>query len=419
MKKILAFVLCLIMLVPLFTSCGNKEEEGAIIRAYMTSDIYNFDPIYSYTDDSATKIMGMIYEGLFRLDRNNKVEKALCKDYKIEEDKENNEYKMVITIKDTAWSDGRAVSVDDIIFAWKRILDPEFTCSIAPMLYDIKNARNYKNGDASPDDVGLYAVDSKILEIYFDKPINYDVFLENLCSPLLVPLREDILSREKDWSTNVAVIVTNGPFTVSSFTPGDKMALQRNAYYYRNPDSDAKMKSVTPYRIYIDLSQTPEQQLKSEEVMFNSEIALSERKNKVNDAKVEDLQSVHSYYFNTTNDLFKDARVRRALSMALSRKKIAEIVVFADPAEGLITNGVFNTSNKDSFREVGGSLIKSDADVNGANKLLKEAGVTKGKFTLTVRDTAVDIAIAEYAKSVWEGLGFNVTIKKLSAEKYL
>ena len=75
MKRILALTLCLVMLVPLFVSCGSKDEEdkGAIIRTYMTSDIYNFDPIYAYTDDAATKIMGMIYEGLFRLDENGKV----------------------------------------------------------------------------------------------------------------------------------------------------------------------------------------------------------------------------------------------------------------------------------------------------------------------------------------------------------
>ena len=63
MKRILALTLCLVMLVPLFVSCGSKDEEdkGAVIRTYMTSDICNFDPIYAYTDDAATKIMGMIW----------------------------------------------------------------------------------------------------------------------------------------------------------------------------------------------------------------------------------------------------------------------------------------------------------------------------------------------------------------------
>ncbi|MBE6717649.1 MAG: peptide ABC transporter substrate-binding protein [Ruminococcaceae bacterium] len=424
MKRILAFTLCLVMLVPLFAGCGKKDEndKGAIIRAYMTSDIYNFDPIYAYTDDATTKIMGMVYEGLFRLNKDNKVEKALCKDYRIIEDKQNGEYKIEITINKTSWSDGREVSVDDVIFAWKRILDPEFSCSIAPMLYDIKNAKKYKSGDCSPDDVGLYAVDTKVMEIQFEKAIDYDAFIETLCSPLLVPLREDILSKAEKWASNVAIMVSNGPFSVRSFKPGEKVALQRNPYYYRDIEKDAEDKVVKPYRIYVDLSATPEEQIEAYnagELFYISEIPLEFRQDMKSKVKVVDMQSVHTYYFNTNNELFKDAKVRQALSMALDRQKIAEIAVFAKPATGLITDGVFNTSRKNSFREEGGDLIKTSADVQAAKKLLNEAGVKKGSFTITIRNNEVDEAIAKYAEGVWEGLGFKVDIKKLGSKKTL
>lgn len=424
MKRLLAFVLCLIMTVSLFASCGKKDEEdkGAIIRTYMTSDIYNFDPVYAYTDDAAGKIMGMIYEGLFRLDTNGKVKKALCKSYKITEDEENEIYKMQVTINDTGWSDGREVTVDDIVFAWKRILDPEFTCSAAPMLFDIKNAKAYKNGDVSPDDVGLYPVDTKVLDIYFEQPINYDLFIENLASPVLVPLREDILAKAEQWASNVAIMAGNGPFAVRSFTPGVKMALQRNTYYYRNVEKDAEDKVVKPYRIYINLGESENEQLAAYNegrLFYNSEIALDARKDWASNAKVVEMQNVHTYYFNTTNELFAKAEVRQALSMALDREAIAELVVFAEAATGLITDGVFDTSRKNSFREVGGDIIKTTGDVEGAKALLKKAGVTKGEFAITVRENDVDVAIAEYAKGIWKGLGFDVSIKKLGAEKHV
>ena len=422
MKRILALALCLLMMVPLFVSCGSKDDEdkGAVIRTYMTSDIFNFDPIYAYTDDAATKIMGMIYEGLFRLDENGKVKKALCKDYKIVEDEENGIYKMVVTINDTGWSDGRAVTVDDVIFAWKRILDPEFSCGAAAMLFDITNAKNYKNGDCSPDDVGLYPVDTKVFEITFDKPINYDLFIENLCSPLLVPLREDIIAKAEQWASNVAIMAGNGPFAVRSFTPGEKMALQRNAYYYRDVEKDAEDKVVKPYRIFIDLSETPGKQLSAynEGVLFyNSEIGLASRSDWAQVADTVDMQNVHTYYFNTTNKLFADKNVRQALSMALDRQAIADIVVFAEPATALITDGVFETSRKNSFRDKGGDLINTAGDVDGAKKLLKTAGVTSGEFSITVRDNPVDIAVAEYAQGVWKKLGFTVSIVKLGGKK--
>ena len=294
MKRLLALLLCLVMVVSVMAGCGKKDEEdkGAIIRTYMTSKIYNFDPIYAYIDDAATKIMGMVYEGLFTINTKGKVEKALCKDYKIVEDEENDIYKMEVTIKKTGWSDGREVTVDDVVFAWKRILNPEFSCSAAPMLFDIKNAKNYKNGDCSPDDVGLYPLDTKTFEIYFDGPINYDLFIENLASPLLVPLREDILSKADQWASNVAIMVSNGPFAVRSFNPNEKMALQRNSYYYRNIEKDADDKIVKPYRLYIDLRVDANEQLaayKNGDVFYNSEIALASREGWKSSVKTVDM----------------------------------------------------------------------------------------------------------------------------------
>ncbi|MBR5314294.1 MAG: hypothetical protein IKU45_02645, partial [Clostridia bacterium] len=424
MKRILALALCLLMTISLFVGCGSKDEEdkGAVIRTYMTSDMYSFDPIYAYTDEAATKIMGLIYEGLFRLNNNGKVEKALCKNYKITEDEENGLYEMEITINETGWSDGRAVTVDDVIFAWKRILDPEFSCSAAAMLFDIKNAKNYKNGDCSPDDVGLYPVDTKVFKITFEQPINYDLFIENLCSPLLVPLREDILAKADQWASNVAIMAGNGPFAVRSFTPGKKMALQRNAYYYRDTEKDAEDKVVKPYRIFIDLSESPSKQLAAYNegtLFYNSEIGLASRADWAKVAKTVDMQNVHTYYFNTTNELFAKKEVRQALSIALDREAIADIVVFAEPATALITEGVFETSRKNSFRDKGGDLIETTANVEEAKKLLKSAGVSGGSFAITVRDNAVDVAIAEYAKGVWQKLGFEVSIVELAGKKHV
>ena len=99
MKRLLALLLCLVMVVSVVAGCGKKDDDdkGAVIRTYMTSKIYNLDPIYAYIDDAATKIMGMVYEGLFTLNANGKVEKALCKDYKIIEDEDLDLFMLLIT----------------------------------------------------------------------------------------------------------------------------------------------------------------------------------------------------------------------------------------------------------------------------------------------------------------------------------
>lgn len=422
MKKILALALCLLMLVPMIVSCEDDPnvKKGATIEMYLGSNIYNFDPVTAYTDEAATRIFGLIYQGLFELNSKGKVQKALCKDYKVIEDEEHQTYKMHITINETGWSDGRAVSVDDVIFAWKRVLDPEKNYPMASLLFDIQNAKKYNNGDCSPDDVGLFPIDTDEFEIYFEGKINYDLFIENIASPLLTPLREDIVAKAEDgWATNVAIMVGNGPFAVRGFEPGKKLNIQRNTFFYRT-SKQAEDKVVKSYKITIDLSKNPSKQLDlfdEKEIFFDSELAVASRAD-ASKVKTVDTQSVHTYYFNTNNELFKNAKVRQALSMALDREALASSIVYADPATGLITNGVFETKAGSSFRKNGGDILQTTADVSGAKKLLSEAGVKGGSFTLMIRDNEVDVALANAAKKSWESLGFKVEIKKTGFEKF-
>ena len=114
--------------------------------------------------------------------------------------------------------------------------------------------------------------------------------------------------------------------------------------------------------------------------------------------------------FNTNNELFANASVRTALSMALDRNAIANIIVYAKPATGLIPGKVFDSKSGTSFRQVGGDLISTSANVTAAQNLLSAANVSGGSFSITVRDDEVDLAVAQYVAGVWNQLGFNVTL---------
>ena len=116
-------------------------------------------------------------------------------------------------------------------------------------------------------------------------------------------------------------------------------------------------------------------------------------------AVIPDALAPHTYYLNVKNDFFKDARVRRALSMAIDREHIVSIVTYAKAATGLIPYGVSDANGKKDFREVADSeskLISTTADMDGAKALLREAGVSGGSFDLTVKDNEQDKAVAEY-----------------------
>lgn len=431
MKKLIVWVLCLVTVLSAFAACEKvdpeNEDPGLTVPVYLSADVCNFDPAYANLDDAALKIMSLLYEGLFKIADNGKVVKAQAKSVKVLDDPDDDYYAIEIKIKNTRWSDEVRVQAADYIYAWKRILESDFRGEAASMLLCIKNARAVNAGDMSIDDLGVTDVSIDTLRIEFEGPTDYDKFYEYLASPMLVPLREIAVDRvEKDWSSNSSVMVSNGPFMVRTFVYGKRMILERNECYMRDLEEDSLKKEVTPFRLHIEFVDDAAEALEAYEagkIAYLGDLPLNKRAEYADhdDLTVADTMSVMSCIFNTENELFNDPNVRKALSLAVDRNKIVEILTFATPAEGLIADGVFNTGygkKAKSFREVGGSLIASAADASAAKDLLKKAGVTGGEFTLTVRDTEADIAVGQYLKSVWEDLGFTVTISKKILHKY-
>lgn len=428
MKKILCLLLSLVLIGAGAVSCAQSTDEdstdkGSIIPVYLTTEIYDFDPATAYTDEAAAKILGMIYEGLYKYDAKGKVVEGIADGYKIIEDPEDGIYMLEIYLKETAWSDGRSVQAADFVYAIKRVLEPEFRGEAASMLMDIKNAKAVKAGDMSIDDLGVVDADTKVIQIQFEQKIDYEAFLGILASPLLYPIREDVVAKATDWSSNTSILVCNGPFVVRTFLPGKTLILERNIYYFRNVEDDPLTKYVIPYRLAINFAITPEEELALYEqgkLVFNSELPLSKRAEYADKVTVRDTLSECVYLFNTTKAPFDKPEVRRALSLAIDRKAIADKIVYATPAEGLITKGVFENGykGKTQFRDVGGALLSSSADLATAKSLLQQAGVNGGDITITIRNNEVDIATADMVAAAWGQLGFNVTVRKLGFELY-
>ncbi len=423
MKKALALILSALTLMSAAVGCTTLEkletgeyDKGAIVDMYLTTEVLSFDPQLSMTDDAQLKTMSLMYEGLTTIDENGKWKNAGMKSYKIENDDGEN-FSILVTLNSNRWSDGRTVQASDYVYSWKRILSVDSQCEAASLLYDIKNARDCKLGDATIDDLGVAAVDTYVLQIQFETKIDLDHFFENCSSIALVPLREDVISRYGDlWAAKSTNIVTNGPFCPKEIVYGDTLRLERSSYYYTKADKDeVPDKYVIPYRLLTKYSNgDAAAQLTAfndGSIFYNGEIPLSERAAMKDKAIITDIMSTHTYVFNTSNPLFEKPEVRRALSMAIDREAIVNLITYAKPATGYIPYKVFDTKSGTSFREVGGNVISSTADVAGAKSLLSSAGVTSGSFTLTIRNNEVDRVIADYVAGVWGDLGFTVTVE--------
>ena len=496
-KRICALLLCAATLLTslAFVGCSGDDKDkdkdkGQYITAYLPGDIYDLDPANAYNNEAVSKVVGMLFDTLFVLDDDGKVQKSLVSEYVIKEDKEKGEYTMQLYINEkAAWSDGTKVSANDIVFAWQRLLRPENNFEAAALLYDIKNARLAKAGDCSIDDVGIYPAEQQMLEIQFEAPANgqkidYDQFLLNLTSLALAPLRDDIVSKSTDWAKKGATMVCSGPFklgrmNVTEGHPDDTMGryfdndlyiaentptdetetasaevnmnlyygneqritdfiLERNNYYYRNPEKDALDKSVTPYRICVDCSLTDAQLAEMYEqglIMYINDIPMSLRKEGAiaDAAKVADKsmststiylnQNAEISYGSGSEKLYANPAVRQALSMVIDRQAIADAVVYAEVATGLLPTGMFEAGNrKTTFRKACNETYATLAtNAAAADELLKSAGLAANRASYQIELTVsaydeVHCYIAEEIVKAWQALGFTkATVVKVGA----
>ncbi len=424
MKRIAALIFAALFTLTCFSGCAKRDEEdkGAVIPVYVTKELKSYDPIPMIYRAETVLNTGILYEGLTVLDEDGDVKKGVAKKWYTKIDEERGEYFLFFELDDeTGWDDRRTVQADDFVYSWRRVLSPSTNSPAACLLYNIKNAKEFKSGEVTADDLGIYAESATLLKVEFNGPFDLDLFLETVASPALVPLREDLVAGNEDsWASSMDNYAANGAFTLKAYEPGKKLTYQRNNSYERDPESDTKeWKSVKPYQMKVDFTMSEEERLEAWEnklLFYVSEFskeAYDEYKRKID---TDDLLSTYSYFFNTNKAPFDNKLVRQALSIALDREEIAEIAgMKTRAATGLVPYGVHDNKQSNSFRKKGGKLIDVNANIEEAKALIKESGINPADYSITIttlKDTS-DVEIAKYVKEVWEELGFKVSHSSL------
>jgi peptide/nickel transport system substrate-binding protein len=237
------------------------------------------------------------------------------------------------------------------------------------------------------------ALDDYTLEIKWKKSQALNVEYSVYASPLprfLYAFNEDGtpipegtvgLALNQHWYNNKGLVGT-GPYRFAEYTPGVQIRLERNEDYY---DELPAIKSVR-YSIYTDRTQTV-LKLKSGELSFGTLRAGQYREEVLQYLELPpeqrpknspfldgtitcDVVDHPAYYYigwNQENPIFKDRRVRRAMTLALNRQELVEKVF---SGLGRISRG--------PFMETGPYLAPEiqplPFDLKQAAALLKEAG---------------------------------------------
>ncbi|MBU0495990.1 MAG: AAA family ATPase, partial [Chloroflexi bacterium] len=237
---------------------------------------------------------------------------------------------------DVYWSDGVPVTAHDFEYAWKRILDPALDSSNASLLYDVRGARAYHQGDVTdPDLVGVRASDAHTLVVELEEPTSY--FPSLLTCPVTYPIPRHVVEVHGPAWAEFANLVTNGPFQLESWQPGQSLVARRNPRYHGWARSSGNV-----WRVELVLSADSSALLELYDADRLDILSLSaEDKDRAWQRYADEYVSgprLHTNYvtLNTALPPLDDVRVRRALALAIDTEILAGRVMggFSFPATG-------------------------------------------------------------------------------------
>ena len=298
------------------------------------------------------------------------------------------------------WSDGAPVTAHDFVFAYNRLLHPDFAGPYAEMLYFLENAEAFNKGKiADFSQVGVKAVDDFTLQVKLREPVPYLPSLTRHYTWFPVP-RHVVLQHGKmtdrftPWSL-LPNMVSNGAFKLNQWRFHDFIEMKRNPHYW-----NAAHVGLNGIRFYpIENPYTETRAFLSGQLhttyQLPSDLIRTMKKKYPESLRQEPYVGTTFVRINTTRPALSDPRVRQALSLSLDREQICKYIMegFFPAASFTPKMGAYEPEAKLSF------------DPEKARKLLAEAGFPNGDgfpvFSLLIARPAAR-ASAEAVQAMWK-----------------
>ncbi|MBQ7465985.1 MAG: peptide ABC transporter substrate-binding protein [Oscillospiraceae bacterium] len=237
MRRVIRLLALGLALALALTACGAQETApGLTLRIAMADSPATLDPALVSTDTEKT-LAGHLFENLMKLTPEG-VMPAMCRSYEVTDNLDGTETYTFALRDGVTWSDGRAVTAGDFVFAWQRLADPETGSPNAALLDMVAGYEEARSGDVHALQVS--AADEHTLVVALNCHCPY--FLSTICTAAATcPVRADVVS-QSGWDMNLASITTNGPYVLSRRT-ADGVELTAAEGYY-----DAGRMGVTTLR---------------------------------------------------------------------------------------------------------------------------------------------------------------------------
>ncbi len=396
MKKVLLILMVVVLVVSAFASCAPTPvepskaptekpvetpeptpEPGPIVFNWnIGADPKTIDPGLNGASDGGD-VINQTFEGLVR-EKSGVVQPGIAESWETSEDG----LTVTFHLRESNWSDGSPLTANDFVYSWLRAMDPA-TASEYSWIWEythVVGAQKFAEGEGTKEEVGVKALDDKTLEVKLESPTDY--FVSLMAFYHFLPVKQASVEAGADgtWASNPDLAVCNGPFRLTKYTIGEGLVLERNPEYW-----DAGVVGIDIINgFFIDDQATAFQAYQNGELDFLPEVPPAN----VPTLMAEDpnfyvfpLLGTYYYNFNLKKEIWSDARVRKAISMAINRELICEALASGEvPAAGFIPPGFKDDKGNDFFATAGTyGLATDDSTVAAAQALLAEAGYPNGE----------------------------------------
>ena len=367
---------------------AQAQRHGGSITLGTELDIPGLDPVkVGVFDTSAQIAAALIFDTLTGRDKNGDVVPKLALSWSHSDDYKTWTFKLRSGVY---FHDGTPFNADAVAWKYARHKDPNNRCGCAFFIQFIDRV------EASDDLTVVFHLRDPAVELpaLLSAPFTNNI----IYSPSATQKLGDDYNRRP---------VGTGPFILKSWTAGDRIVVERNPNYWNKGH---------PYLDRVILRPLPDQQSRFASLLSGvADLIWDDEYDADNLVRAKQNQSVkvhtytgsgaQPYAFNTKVAPLDDVRVRRALVMAIDRKKMSNT----------LTNGLSKPASN-PFGD--GSWVKCEDDgalpfdPEKAKHLLKDYAKPV-QFKLTVTATPRGRNLGQVLQQFWKQVGADAEIEQV------
>ena len=403
-RKTLSIVLLLVVMAMIFTACGgnndaeqpavtsqeqSKETPAQILKYGTDSEPVGLDP-HTISAASSIRIFRQIYNTLIDVDDNMNFIPELAESWEQPDD-----LTYIFKLKEgVKFHNGREMKAEDVKYSFERVLNPD-TAAIGKSYY------------ASISTIEV--VDDYTVKFVLSEP--FAPFMTNLTSLYGAIVPKEVVEENKNL---MQVACGTGPFMLKEWIADNKVVLTKNNDYFE--EGQPKLDAIEYYVMTDEASRIAALRTGSVHLIKlpASSISLVEG-NK--DITISNYQSNDYSFlgFNLDLDKFKDVRVRQAISYAINRQEIIDVVY---DGEATVTGFVTPAMGRWGIDFASEDLYQQN--IEKAKKLMAEAGYPNGFETTIAVGLYDDVrSTGEILQKQLEQIGIKATIENLESGQYV